>query len=58
MSSDLIFFATTLTANTILWRGARLECFDPDSLAPSVGSRVRCLYVALTRQIFVLDVIA
>jgi len=57
MNADLVFFAETLTANTIMWRGARLEFFDPDLLAPTVGSRVRCLYVALTRQIFVLDVI-
>jgi len=57
MNADLVFFADVLAANTIAWRGVPLEFFDPDLLAPSVGSRVRCLYVAATRQIFVLDVI-
>jgi len=57
MNADLLFFADVLAAHTIAWRGVPLEFFDPDLLAPTVGSRVRCLYVALTRQIFILDVI-
>ena len=58
MNTDLVFFADVLTANTIAWRGVPLEFFDPDLLAPSVGDRVRCLYVAATRQIMLLDIVA
>lgn len=55
---DIIFFADVLTASTVAWRGIHMEFFDTNDLGPSVGQRVRCLYVVRTRQVFLLDVMS